>query len=199
LTFHVIGSTLAGNMGVVEIIQQAQQVQAEQATREKAKAGAAAEKIRLEQEVRTKELQVKSELARQQRNKILKESGALEMLQNIEKEFLKAYKFHGIVSAENGVELVWGDDKYTTIINNRFFNKMFNSYDYSDVSYCHLRVSVDLDNEALTIAGYYEISLTKPEWNDNGEIVERTVANAFLTPGRHHESASPPEHISGSS
>lgn len=178
-------------MSVTERIKEIQQAQIEKAYRESLERAAEAERINLIETALKQEEQKRQELIRQKVNVVLGESGVLEMLQNIEKEFLENnYKFHSIVDADV-VHAGWANEGMGVIL------KWNDSVENPDHEF--LMVLVNLDTETLTIKGKDEVSLVKSDWSRNTDLVERSIAEAFLNHGKYFADRGQPNYgISGS-
>jgi len=165
--------TLAGKMSVIERIKQIQAENEQKAA--KAEAARVAAAITAEQIKRdglaTQE--ARRNLVKSQAEKIMKESGVGQMLLQLEKDLLqKTSQNHRIFEEfrEDGAcyRLAW-NYKPSQIV-----NACISGYDYNSVL-----IYIDPDTESVKI-GCTE--LEKKQWQEDKELVEKTLAEAFLYP-----------------
>jgi len=160
-------------MSIVERIKNIQNSQAEQAVRENSERNALTEKTKLEAEQKRQEQENaanrRKAFEESQTSKVLKESGVLKDIIAIENYVIEgSFKEHQLEIGAEGLILKWGSNVY----------KKVGDYDYSYIS-----ITVDADNERLSIRGAEEYVFAKDQWQ-NKENVEEALINSFLAPKR---------------
>jgi hypothetical protein len=182
-------------MGVIERIRQIQEQQARKATE--------AEAARLEEykkgepaRLAAAEAQRQKEAEKKNRNeKMIRETGVLEKLQQIEKEFLgrtrhRLFTSWGVDIKSTSAGGAGGVNYYNEINCDRINYKLawgyqkdqekkdrIDGYDYSSIE-----VSLELDSGKITFWGCQPIE--KNEWQNNKSVIDEAVANAYLNPNK---------------
>lgn len=182
MTLCLGGYTLAGKMSVIERIRQIQEQRANQATEAEA-ARVAAEKEDL---IARHSEEVQKTLTKTLARETLNESGVYWMLSQIESFLAHESRTNGIfdmgiLAAEQGrvgFELVW-DFNLSQLKD----SKERPAYDCKSFN-----VQVDPKSKSITIFSHSDrVTFTEEQWRDGGnqELMEKAIADAFLSPYIH--------------
>lgn len=178
MTLHVIGTTLAGKMSVVERIKQTQEENARKNVVETALIFDATQKA---EEQRIKAKVEREKFMESQYEKIIKESCVVDLLKQIETGILETkYKTHGIFLdykySELNVSLAWNYQA------TQLKEGKLSGYDYYSI-----RVGIDPFHEVITIDGK---EFQSEEWHNDKNLIEECLVGAFLNPHRNTETFS---------
>jgi hypothetical protein len=192
-------------MAVDKILEMQRQAAEAEAARKKAATDADALRQLQEQERLARERQKAEErrqLVRSVTDRVLKQSGVLSELRDIESRLLQGVERHGIVvDLDNAdVRLVWGNrfnispegkiERRKIHFAKRGFLSNLTSESLDDIlEYSYIGVSVDVDSESLKIGGYD--TLSPVEWRNKARLSE-SLAKVYLNPQREHRDYSPP-------
>lgn len=178
MTLEAKNITLAGKMGLIERIKQLQGEHAAKDAAEKAAKDATAEKERTERE--TKEAE-RRRFVTQQTEKILKESGVLENLRQIDQKLLRKFSHQLYYFPEQGrasLEWGWGNGLIISV-------KGFLDQGFQECTIYSISAEVDPDEEVLTINGGVKSVFGQNDWRDL-KRVEDALFEAYMNPKYYH-------------
>ncbi|MFA6446389.1 MAG: hypothetical protein WCW14_04050 [Candidatus Paceibacterota bacterium] len=139
----------------------------------------AAEELKIKQEAEEKRLKVTEErnlFLSSQKEKLLRETGIVPLLQQIENDLLENSSrnhrtFQHSSEDKHFIYLAWDYDKQQET-NNGISGENFKSID----------IEINLSNESITIGNK---TVQKLQWRKKNDLIEELLAEAFLSPRTH--------------